>query len=668
IFAAQTLATMWHDARKQEKLIRRTLIDQSKRGEKRRRFYDAVRADPDQFMQIHGRRAVVHTEAAVARAAEDSAVLRPWQGDGKVLIDRFDARSHLDHILKPTHREVAKDSPEAKMEILCDFERYRILIINEYRKVGEKEYLKKIGEAEYWHKASHATQKTLKMQELEKKKKSAATKAAVGFSYEDSDVVRGRTDGDGESESESDDDEDDGMEDIDVELDMSCMDAESARKANLLGESFGVSRCSFVDLQMAETSWARNQAELKQIEREKLAISGKNGRRERRQLKYRRQLILGKGVVGNEDAHMSLLAMIGANDSKKEGDEDSSSSSESDCNDFGKTVFIRSLDASGKVEEDEEDQTTSKPLGPVLPNQEYRRVLSLTKKRSESPQPFAKNDKEKGWRSTRRDMSRSPRRRSRSRSRSRSRYTSTRGERGGRSRSRERRRSSRERRSPRGRSRSSRDRSVDRHRRRRRNGSSSSQGSTPKRRREGRGERKSAERRAVSSSDSDRSGGGGGEVVDEPMLSIHSSMSEDEREKREIENRKRRIRKTKAMIKQKHRAASPARSTDTEEEEKKRMVSKIRSRMQKNLSKTVDELRAEKEDKRKERERYYKDRETALEDERERMKRARDDERDRAKRVERERERDRRGGGRDGRYEERGRGERSYRRRSRSRS
>lgn len=37
------------------------------------------------------------------------------------------------------HREVAKDSPEAKMEILCDFERYRILIINEYRK-GSKHY------------------------------------------------------------------------------------------------------------------------------------------------------------------------------------------------------------------------------------------------------------------------------------------------------------------------------------------------------------------------------------------------------------------------------------------------------------------------------------------------------------------------------------------------
>lgn len=46
------------------------------------------------------------------------------------------------------------------------------------------------------------------------RRKSAATKAAVGFSYEDSDVVRGRTDGDGESESESDEEDDDGMEDI----------------------------------------------------------------------------------------------------------------------------------------------------------------------------------------------------------------------------------------------------------------------------------------------------------------------------------------------------------------------------------------------------------------------------------------------------------------------
>ncbi|GMR56493.1 hypothetical protein PMAYCL1PPCAC_26688, partial [Pristionchus mayeri] len=656
-------ATMWHDARKQEKMIRRTLIDQSKRGEKRKRFFDAVRADPDQFMQIHGRPAVVHTEAAVAKAAEDKAVLRPWQGDSKILIDRFDARSHLDNIQKPKHRETPKDSPEAKMEILCDFERYRILIINEYRKVGEKEYLKKIADAEYWHKTSAATQKTLKMQELEKKKKSAASKAAVGFSYEDSDVVRGRTDGD-ESGSDSEEEDEQDMEDIDVDLDMSMISAESARKANLLGEAYGVLRCSFVDLQMAETSWARSQAELKQIEREKLAISGKNGRRERRQLKYRRQLILGKGVVGNEDAHMSLLAMIGANDPKKEGDEESSSSSDSDCNDFGKTVFIRSLDASGKVEEEDEERPTHKVQGPTLPNQEYRRILSLAK-RSESPQPFEKRDEkqEKSKREMDRSYkSRSPRRRSRSRDRSRDRYTTR-----GRSRSRERRRErsrSRDRRysstrdynrrrsrSPsRDRRRRSRSNSRER-RRRRRNSSSSSRGSIDRKRKErSQSPRKSPIHRAPSLSESDTGG-------DEPMLSIHSSMSEEEREKREIENRKRRIRKTKAMIKQKNRgASSPAKSTDTEEEEKKRMVEKIRHRMQKNLSKTVDELRAEKEDKKKERERYFKDREVALGDERERWRRARDDERDKARRGEMERR------GREGRDS------RGYRKRSRSRS
>ncbi|GMT09265.1 hypothetical protein PFISCL1PPCAC_562, partial [Pristionchus fissidentatus] len=450
------LHRMWHDARKQEKMIRKTLIDQSKRGEKRRRFYDLVRADPDQFMQIHGRPAVIHTENNVARAAEDAAVLRPWQGDSKIMIDRFDARSHLDIIQKPANRERPKDSPEAKMEILCDFERYRILIINEYRKVGEKDYLKKIAEAEYWHKNSAATNKTLRAVEAEKKKKSAQSKAAVGFSYDDSDVVRGRDAGE-ESESESEEEDEEDMEDIDVELDMTCIDAESARRANLLGESYGVSRCSYVDLQMAEGKWSRDQAELKQIEREKLALSGKNGRRERRHLKHRRQLILGKGVVGNEDAHMSLLAMIGANDPKKEGVDESSSSSDEDTNDFGKTVFIRSLDASGKVEEDEEED--SKVQGPTMPNQEYRRILSLAK-RSESPQPFQKRDDRGGRKEgVRRDRSRSPRRRS-SRSRSRDRHSARR-----RSRSRERRRErsrtrSRDRRRSRSRDRHARRRSV----------------------------------------------------------------------------------------------------------------------------------------------------------------------------------------------------------------
>lgn len=49
-------------------------------------------------MQIHGRKCVIHMDANVATAAESSNILRKWQGDSNVLIDRFDVRSHLDHI------------------------------------------------------------------------------------------------------------------------------------------------------------------------------------------------------------------------------------------------------------------------------------------------------------------------------------------------------------------------------------------------------------------------------------------------------------------------------------------------------------------------------------------------------------------------------------------
>lgn len=95
---------------------------------------DFQRKDPEQFMQIHGRKCQIHVDPAVARAAEASNILfvipfkifreaghriafkpshtnfnlfteifrRKWQGDSKVLIDRFDARAHLDYIMEPT--------------------------------------------------------------------------------------------------------------------------------------------------------------------------------------------------------------------------------------------------------------------------------------------------------------------------------------------------------------------------------------------------------------------------------------------------------------------------------------------------------------------------------------------------------------------------------------
>ncbi|PIO58785.1 hypothetical protein TELCIR_19772 [Teladorsagia circumcincta] len=67
---------MWHEARRQEKQLRARIVDCSKRAEKRRRFYDSVRKDPDQFMQLHGRKCIIHTEKSIAKAAEDCNVLK----------------------------------------------------------------------------------------------------------------------------------------------------------------------------------------------------------------------------------------------------------------------------------------------------------------------------------------------------------------------------------------------------------------------------------------------------------------------------------------------------------------------------------------------------------------------------------------------------------------
>lgn len=141
---------MWHEARRQEKQLRARIVDCSKRAEKRRRFYDSVRKDPDQFMQLHGRKCIIHTDKNIAKAAEDVNILRKWQGDPSVLIDRFDVRSHLDFIPPVKKKSLEPDSEDERQELVCDFERYRVLIINEFRDVSEKDYLRKIAEKEFW--------------------------------------------------------------------------------------------------------------------------------------------------------------------------------------------------------------------------------------------------------------------------------------------------------------------------------------------------------------------------------------------------------------------------------------------------------------------------------------------------------------------------------------
>ena len=42
---------MWHEQRKEERRIRGMLVDRRRRAERRRDYYERIKADPNQFLQ-----------------------------------------------------------------------------------------------------------------------------------------------------------------------------------------------------------------------------------------------------------------------------------------------------------------------------------------------------------------------------------------------------------------------------------------------------------------------------------------------------------------------------------------------------------------------------------------------------------------------------------------
>ncbi|CAL2044608.1 unnamed protein product [Caenorhabditis brenneri] len=635
---------MWHEARRQEKILRTTMIDQSKRAERKRRYFENVRKDPEQFMQIHGRKAQIHADLAIARAAEDSNILRPWQGDPSITIDRFDVRSHLSKMdLMDDDDIIPKKKPEVvdeKEKIVTDFERFRVLIINDYKKVSEKSYLKKIADREYWCAEKDHAKKT----EAEKKKKSAEKKSMIGFSYEDSEVVKGDRRDKHESDEESEGELDE-LLDLDVDLDTSILNPETQRTVNKSGEEFGVKRGLFCALLKADQQALRDAAQLKQIDRQKAQLSGRESKHERMLLRQQRQAIVGKKgmMVSQNGATATLLGFINKSQKKSKIDEiieDMEGSDDDDYRRGAKPEFITTFGGGG--DKDSDDEVRKNSVGPELPSEEYRKILKLSQCRR-------KDDDEKvdwgglkvgggntetsrrSWNNSRsRSRTRSPPRRNRSRSRSRDRYRRRRSgsRRRSRSRDRDRKRSrSRDRRRSRSRDRR-RSRSRDRRRespRRRHRSRSTSRRRYRDRSREDRNDRRrrseSRERKVdvkstvvekvpeekppVKIDEPKESSAEESGTEDVKMLEIRSSMSDSEKEKIEIENRKRRVKLTKKLVKEKRVQASAAddHSSDEEDEEQQRRAEqarRVKQQMNQALKKTRQELAKEEEDRKRE--------------------------------------------------------------------
>ena len=322
---------MWQEARKQERKIRGMMVDYKKRAERRRDFYDKIRRDPAQFLQIHGRPLKVHIDASVSQAAENC--LMPWCGDKNSMIDRFDGRAHLDSLpvdSKEPEVEVTKEDRDA------NYERWKTLVQSEFLGIPETKVLHQIYLEERCGTLANKDY-SVAQQNVALKKKLSEKKAAIGYKYEDSEetIVQPKKDGEQSSSGSSSEDE----TDYDTTINVNNLSAEQGIKLQTLSHKYGMRSDDFVrqlDEDRAESERIRM---AKEVENEKSMYAGRKSRRERKALKDRRLLIMRANVSKDPE-------------SQENDEKECSSSSESEKSvDPTKVEFITSFGQSSEEEE-----------------------------------------------------------------------------------------------------------------------------------------------------------------------------------------------------------------------------------------------------------------------------------------------------------------------------
>ncbi|GBP34930.1 hypothetical protein EVAR_26521_1 [Eumeta japonica] len=271
---------MWHEARKQERMIRGMIVDYRRRAERRKDFYEKIKAEPTQFLQLHGRQCKIHLDPAIAAAGDSPAIMMPWQGDSNNLIDRFDVRAHLDFIPEVKVPDLPPEdlSPEERQ---CNYERYRILAQNVFLGIGEDKFLQQLAIEEQF--GVTIEEKEAQREKLHEKKGQGA---AIGYNYSDPSSQPSCSTGPEVSkpkvEEESDDDSDLEIIDVDLSIDVNKMEASQAHELNAVGPQFGMAGCDLFSFLTGDADDAEHQKQLIRDEKEKAMFSGRKSRRERR--------------------------------------------------------------------------------------------------------------------------------------------------------------------------------------------------------------------------------------------------------------------------------------------------------------------------------------------------------------------------------------------------
>jgi len=269
---------MWAEARKQEKKVRGIMVDHKKRAERRREYYEKIKQDPAQFLQVNGRSCKLHIDSNPC-GKEPSNTIMPWQGNAEILIDRFDVRAHLDYIPEVSKSETFPD--EAKDMRPTNYERYRILVQNNFLKVKEEKFLKTIAMEEKYGSKTYQAQKASD----DKKKAALQNKAAIGFTYDDSTGPAANVQSQDIQDIQSDSDDE---FDFDTVIHLSALSRDQQHDLNGIGRSFFLGREDFVKYLKEEAEEQEMAKTVKQEEDEKSAFSGRKSRKERRILKEKR--------------------------------------------------------------------------------------------------------------------------------------------------------------------------------------------------------------------------------------------------------------------------------------------------------------------------------------------------------------------------------------------
>uniref|UniRef100_A0A8C2DFU1 CLK4-associating serine/arginine rich protein n=1 Tax=Cyprinus carpio TaxID=7962 RepID=A0A8C2DFU1_CYPCA len=281
---------MWQEARKHERKLRGMMVDYKRRGERRREYYEKIKKDPAQFLQVHGRAYKIHLDSAVALAAESPLNMMPWQGDTSNMIDRFDVRAHLDYIPTYTPPLLNTTTPEQESEERkCSYERYRGLVQNDFANISEEQCLYQIYVDELYG--------GLQKPNEDEKKKLAEKKAQIGYTYEDTTVTepdeqmeKGNEDDSENSESE----EDEVIPDIDVEVDVDELNPEQVTEINKMAATYGMADGDFVWMLRKDKEEVEAIKHAKALEAEKAMYSGRRSRRQRRE--FREKYMKGRQI------------------------------------------------------------------------------------------------------------------------------------------------------------------------------------------------------------------------------------------------------------------------------------------------------------------------------------------------------------------------------------